>query len=312
MILKIKYLFSILIVAVSISSCNTGIEKTKTIRYSRTDRLITERTPEESLMDPIAAPLLSLWRKGREFVIADNRAMLIFDNEAVNDETADSIAGHHIYFETVDARITPGGQKQAYIIFRDLDGKMWNYPTGKRPDQASSSISATDLPMLIDVESVNRIDSIMRGRKVWTKSQLWYDTEGERFKGKKFVPVTIENVSIGNMVFPAIIHMLDEKGSESIQYMSIRNTGLESRTFADLFLLSDPRLKYKNISDEVWSLIQDGNLKKGMTKDECKLSVGNPADVSSGHDWSQTIDIWNYPDGKYLQFQDGLLINFRI
>lgn len=311
MILNIKHLMILVVICLGFCACNTGIEKTKTIRYSRAERQIAEPTPEDAIMDRVIPPPLASWVKGREFVIADNRAMLIFDNGSMQGAVADSIAGHHIYFDSVDARITPGGLKQAYIVFKDPDGNVWNYPTAKSLEQAYS-ISAIDLPMMIDVETVQCVDSIMRGKEVWTKSQLWYDTSGEKFKGKKFVPVTIERVSIGNMVFPAIVHLRDSEGDESIQYMSIRNTGLESRTFADLFLLTDPRIKHKNISDEVWELIQNGDLRKGMTKDECKLSVGNPSDVNSGHDWSQTIDIWNYPDGKYLRFQDGVLVSFRI
>ena len=49
----------------------------------------------------------------------------------------------------------------------------------------------------------------------------------------------------------------------------------------------------------------------GMTKEECKLSLGNPTDVNSGHDWNSTIDFWQYPNGSYLRFQDGLLVSFR-
>ena len=48
-----------------------------------------------------------------------------------------------------------------------------------------------------------------------------------------------------------------------------------------------------------------------MTKEECKLSLGNPTDVNSGHDWNSTIDFWQYPNGSYLRFQDGLLVSFR-
>ena len=48
-----------------------------------------------------------------------------------------------------------------------------------------------------------------------------------------------------------------------------------------------------------------------MTKDECRLSLGNPDELQSGHNTSQTLDIWQYSDGTYLFFSDGILTNFR-
>ena len=88
--------------------------------------------------------------------------------------------------------------------------------------------------------------------------------------------------------------------------------GLESRTFADLFFVADPKIRHSSIRPEIWELICEGKVKSGMTKEECKLALGNPDDVATGHDWNQTIDIWNYKNGMYLQFQDGLLTKFRI
>ena len=93
--------------------------------------------------------------------------------------------------------------------------------------------------------------------------------------------------------------------------MNIGSSGVESRTFRNLFYLSDPKLKYPDILPSTWEAIQNGRLVKGMTKDECKLSVGNPSDVNSGHDWNSTLDVWQYPNGTYLQFQDGVLVGFR-
>ena len=87
--------------------------------------------------------------------------------------------------------------------------------------------------------------------------------------------------------------------------------GVESRTFPSLVSIYDPKLKYPQITAETWKLIQEGKVALGMTKEECKLSLGNPSEADSGHDWNNTIDVWSYPDGTCLHFQDGLLVNFR-
>ncbi len=84
-----------------------------------------------------------------------------------------------------------------------------------------------------------------------------------------------------------------------------------SRNFASIFYFSDPKAKYPNITDENWTLIQHGKVGIGMTKEECKLSIGNPDELQSGHSRSQTMDIWQYNDGTFLMFEDGLLTRFR-
>lgn len=86
-------------------------------------------------------------------------------------------------------------------------------------------------------------------------------------------------------------------------------SGVESRSFRNLFTLSDPKEKYPSILPEIWDAICDGHVRNGMTKDECRLAIGNPADSQSGHDWNSTIDIWSYPDGTFLRFQDGILVD---
>ena len=48
-----------------------------------------------------------------------------------------------------------------------------------------------------------------------------------------------------------------------------------------------------------------------MTKQECRLALGAPAQAESGRDFSKTIDIWTYANGIYLRFEDGILVDFR-
>ena len=75
--------------------------------------------------------------------------------------------------------------------------------------------------------------------------------------------------------------------------------------------MTDPKLDYPSVSQETWENICNGRVALGMTKDECRLALGNPSEVDAGHNWSSVIDVWGYRDGTFLQFQDGLLINFR-
>ena len=132
------------------------------------------------------------------------------------------------------------------------------------PQRVSEVTNITD-------DMVKDADRLLTGRKLWIRTALWYDIDGNRMAGRKFIPVTVERVEPGTMVFPLRLTLSDESGLTFIQYMNIGNGSNESRSFAKLFRLSDPRTSYPAISDENWALIQKGKIRLGMTKEECRL-----------------------------------------
>lgn len=306
---KYTYILYCVVFCCVTMSCHTGIESTKTIKLSRSERRQIEISPEEKLMEVLKVPKLGEWEPGKRFLVSDNRASLVFDPNSVNPEEA-KLGGKTIEYAGVTMKTTPGGSDEAVIVFRN-GSNTFQYSTGKSLEYAGKAISSMDVPMLIDLELVDSVRDLLVGRKVWTRSQLWYDFNGTRIDGRKFVPVEISDVRPGTMVFPLCINITDEKGAPAMLYMNVGTAGMESRTFQNIFSLSDPKERYPGIDKEVWSLIQQGKVRLGMTKEECKLSLGNPTDVNSGHDWNSTIDFWQYPNGSYLRFQDGLLVSFR-
>ncbi len=71
------------------------------------------------------------------------------------------------------------------------------------------------------------------------------------------MPVEISDVRPGTMVFPLCINITDEKGRTChVVHMNVGTAGMESRTFQNIFSLSDPKERYPGIDKEVWSLIQ--------------------------------------------------------
>ncbi len=291
--------------------CSTGIEGTKTITYSKSERKEISTSAEEKFASEIKPSLLKDWEEEKKFMISDKRAALVFESSSLTLADSTDIKGREIRFSSISERPTPGGGSQAVIIFTD-GNRNYRYPTGKERNDALENISSLDIPMLIDLDIVEQYRKRLEGMEVWTRSQLWYDMNGEKLTGRKFIPVKILKVEPGDMLFQMHLLITDENGKESMLYMNPAHRGLESRTFSNLFSLTDPKLKYPSIEPEVWDYICRGLVKTGMTKEECKLSLGNPDDVSTGHDWNQTIDIWNYKNGVFLQFQDGLLTRFRI
>ena len=292
-------------------NCSTGIEGTKTITYSKNEKKELATTAEERFISAISADTLKTWQPGKRFLISDNRASRVFESKENLSTKNDSLKGKVIEFKSVFSRITPGGGNQLILSFTD-GGTTYNYPTGKSREEALVSITSLDIPMLLDLDMVEQFRKKLKGETFWTRSRLWYDADGEKLAGRKFVPVTITDVSPGDMLFLLHLNITDEAGNSAVLYMNPVNRGMESRTFPNLFFLSDPKLKYPAIREEIWNLICRGLVTRGMTKEECKLALGNPDEVTTGHDWNQTVDIWNYKNGVFLQFLDGLLTRYRI
>lgn len=302
-----KSLILSLLVGCAFASCHTGIENTKTITMTRQEKKELLPIAEELMMNGIVPAPLSSWKKGeKQFIISDNKGAIVF---GLGNGESGNIAGDTIIYKGVSVKRSPGGVEMGVLHFSDK-GRELRYDTGRSMAQAQTHLTGLDIPMVIDLDVVRTVDSLLRGRQVWILSDLRYSDSGERMKGDKFVPVEIERVVPGDAVFPLILKV--KSGDEHFNvYMNLKYSGVESRTFGTLFSLTDPKLKYPNILPEVWKLIQEGKVRNGMTKEECRLSLGNPIEVTAGHNWSSTLDYWQYANGMFLRFEDGLLLMFR-
>lgn len=304
---QFKYLIYTGIAAIALSSCQTGIENTKTITMTKEEQREIKTSAEDLLMSQIAPLALQQWHEGKEFLISDDKGSIVF---GMNAESGQQLRGDTIRYTGTSSRRSPGGGEILVLHFRD-GNKELRYDTGRTRRNAMSSLSGMDIPMVIDLDVVSAVDSLLRGRRIWLMSDLRYSDSGERYKGRKFVPVEVVAAMPGNAVFPIVLNLRDETGSRFHVFMNLKSTGIESRTFGSLFSLADPKLRYPQILPEVWNLIQEGKVRAGMTKDECRLSLGNPIDVSAGHSWSATLDYWQYANGMFLRFEDGLLLMFK-
>lgn len=311
-------IFRILVSAVCLcvlSACNTGIESTKKIKMSRGEAKTVAPSPESLLADSLKSEPLSSWHPGKKFFITDDKILLLCALPVPSD-SLHSVKGRIWEYEGVAPVYGAGDEPSVSVKFKSQSPDREvpeEYRLNTRHDLASiRKMTGLDIPMAIDLDMVRLADSLLTGRKVWTKSRLRYSPEGNAVQGFKFEPVTISRVTAGNSLFPLVVEFDSHLTGNSFCYMGIRSaSGTESRTFPDLFLLSDPKERYKNISEKAWDAICSGKLVAGMTKEECRLAMGTPSDVSSGHDWNATYDLWKYPDGSFLRFEDGLLVSFR-
>lgn len=293
------------------SSCFTGIESTKKIHLSKEDKKLATPTPEEALTAHIQGVPLKEWDPGKSFMMADDKAIyVIVPTQGLVAVAPDSVKGNIIRFESISSRMNPAGLVTVSLLFTD-GAYLYTYETGKEFDDAMENLLSNQIPMLIDLNMVESAKELLGGKQVWTRSPLWYDNKGNRIEGRKFEKVTIIDVLPGDMVFPLSLKIRTDNGDEAFMYMNYGNADNESRAFHNLFSLSDPKKHYPDIDPEIWKLISMGQVAIGMTKEECKLALGNPSEITSGHDYSQTIDIWTYDNGRVLWFEDGRLARIR-
>lgn len=288
-----------------LSSCFTGIEGTKKITLSKSDIKEIEPTAEEKLFANMSGIPDSLWLPGKLFVVSDDKASIMIDPVNILSGDIQLHQGDVMKFLRRDVKIAPDGKRESSAIFqRGNDTFIY---VSQDAQNKLKPIYSDNIPGLIDTELVASVGSVLKGKRLWTRTHLWLNADGERIDGRKFEEVDILDVSPGNMVFPVKLKFRDSSGNVAYLLMNYGEGGKDSRSFSNLFYLENPRNRYPGISDKTWANICKGVVELGMTKDECRLAKGNPVDIRSGHDYSKEMLIWSFPDATVLYFEDGIL-----
>lgn len=298
-----------MIIAMLFSACSTGIESTKKIKMNKYEARQMVKSDEQNYASQLHGVPLEKWEVGKEFMTMNQRALYLFDPSTTEQADNDSFAGKILKFVGSETSMTPDLKEECVLLFSD-GGNIFKYNTGKTGQQALKEIDSSKLPLLSDINLIDEWKRMLMGKTLWTRSSLWYDEAGHRVDGLKFSEVTITDVAPATGDFPMRLK-LQHADRTAYMYMNYTSDTADSRNFAALFFLSDPKNKYPQISDENWHLIQAGRVGPGMTKDECRLALGTPDELRAGHSTSSTVDIWQYSNGTYLYFTDGLLTTFR-
>lgn len=305
---------AVLLPALCGAGCSVGSSATHAVDISRADKqAIRVPTAEERVLAEVNGQPLRDWQPGKRFYATDNRALLIFDQRDLPaDPDAVGLGGKELIFKGIERTRRPDGSDEAVVVF-EADSRRLAFPTGRTPEDALNLLS-TDMPMLVDLDVLEQIRGHLVGRELWTRGALWYSTTqpDHRVEGRKFERVRIQSVAPGDAAYPLVVEFTDETGERAAVKMSFGRSAAQSRPFAAVFAVSDPHLQYPDIEDSTWQLIRRGKVRTGMTKDQCRLSIGAPSNVTSGHDYSRTLDLWEYADGQYLMFEDGLLTRYRM
>lgn len=301
------------------TSCFTGVESTPRIKEADVRRERADGISAEATFLDAAMPLPpSQWRPGKRFRVVDNR----FEHVVVpGSGDASGLKDHDLVFAGFrqvtnltggcDTEISLDTDRGTHLLWRVAD---WD---SARVDTAASLA----IPFAVDLDQIAAADSIMRGRSFFIRTSQWYTPQARTsMHGLRHIEVRIDSVVPGDMKFEAAAYFtavdpaLAVKagaGGRAMVFMSLDRSARNTRPFESLFAFDNPRRRYPEIKDDVWSLIVTSTVKSGMTRDECRLALGAPNAVERIPTTAGMAERWTYPNGMYLLFEDGFLTRFR-
>lgn len=293
-------------------SCNTGVESTKRITVKDVIKEIP-KSKEEVLQKIISER--KVCEKGfREnclyILMTSYRSYYILKHLEPSDSM--SLKGK-IFTYIGGTEETVFGDKYYYNLIFECDRKKYRFETGKTKEEISEMNYVPVIPPLIAIDQINIVKQLLENRILYIKTPIWYNDNGEMISGRKLIPVKITDAVPGNTVFPVRINFIDEQGNAGSVYMTLQTSSrTQYVTFDKLFSFDNPRVAYKNITDQVWDNITRGKVANGMTKEECQLSLGVPSEIRRIPTYSGLKEQWSYGTGTYLFFSDGVLIDYRL
>ncbi len=308
---KILKTLLIIVVVFFLNGCFTGVESTKKITEKDVQRAIQQMdngNRESSIH--VAADSLTSWREGKVFWCVDNQARLLFNPSTDYDIDTLSLAGKMLTYSGYGTHKQLDNSNVLDIYF-NCDSLGLVYPSGKSLREINRA--SFSIPFLIDDDVVQEVANQLVNKTVYVKTSQWYDIHGGyQTNGRRFIPVVITAVKPGDKVYPLRVEFrADIGGEEAFLWMKVPGTDGVGRDFDTLFSLTDVRKQYPDISPATWRNIVDGKVAEGMTKEECRLAMGNPVNVRQLPDQSGLREYWYYDGGRYLFFVDGLLKEFR-
>ena len=312
MIRRLPLIISAALLAALLNSCFTGIESTP--RISSGDvrkRDAAERTPEQLYLTDIKPQSPGAWSAGKRFYIADDKISIIFQP---GDNISDSLSGHDLIFQRFDEVPSVTGGGATILVFNDsrVDGDLHylvNVPIGELLQR-----ERLDVPFTVERSLVEKVDSAMRDKVFYISTPKWFSAADDKATvGKRHIPVTVTHVEPGTYIYPLRVYFRHDGDAQEFWIpMTVGEDRAATRNFHTVFNFDNPRKRYPQITDDTWALITNSRVTIGMTRDECRLALGAPNSYRTIPVYNATVEQWNFDDGIYLIFEDGILTRYRI
>ena len=307
---KVLYFICCIAMLLSLEGCFTGVESTKAITQKDVERAYSGNAGKTTQTIEIKLDTFPDWNMGKRFFVTDNNIRYVFSPSPQFNADTITLEGKEISYDGYTIGISIDGRPVVNLHFKyGTTGLQYN--TNRTMDDITRRHSSRlEVPFLVDLDEVERLKDVLRGKSLYIKTSIWYDSNGEMTWGRKYVKVNITDVLPGDKVFPFRIEFNDA-GRTAYVFMSYRDNYLQ-RSFDNLFSDADLRQLYPAISDENWQRIINGQIATYMTKEECRLSIGPPDNLERIPTYNGVREYWYYSNGTYLIFdEEGLLTTFR-
>lgn len=304
MILRpLKYITAA-IIALTTQGCFTGVESTPRISDSELRREIINRADDANPVADITPQPYRLWQPGKKFIVTDPKSALVLNT---TNSVAEPYSGMELRYEATRWIISPTGDSLANILFSSSRGPV-SFDTGLTPEKLRHPDIKVSIPYVTEQSVVDSLSARLTGKDYYILTSTRFDTSHTQRRGPKFQPVRLIGVSPGTGIYPATLTLvtLTAPTDTILLDLSLSNRNDDTRTFNRQLSSSNPRDRYPSISSENWQHIIRSNVVIGMTRDECRLALGTPADVAR-YSYPANYEIWTYPEGVRLQFTDGIL-----
>jgi len=141
------------------------------------------------------------------------------------------------------------------------------------------------------------------GRSVYPKRTFNAKTDGGATQTVlRYTPLIVKNMILAPSSTMATLKLADRSGTNytvdvDLKYdIFIRNENY----IDDMFGNGDIRKQYPAITEENWLLVGRGEVKTGMTRDECELAMGSPIQIVVNS--RSRYETWYY-QGKTIEFE---------
>lgn len=300
MILKVRHIIPTAVAALLaltlLPGCFTGVESTKKITADKESRRKTPQlTPEEKILADIGPEAPADWKAGKEFLVCEGRLDYAFTPAA---EAGKLSPGDTLRFLEFIATTRLAGDSVTDLTFTAPDGAILTHRVELAPSRLTE-VGELAIPFTVELSQVDNARRVLKDRTVWTRRP---DASGRKFQRTKIL-----DVLPGTPELPLLVELENDR-----VYIVVEGKTVTARTFGNLFSLSDPRESYPQISDEVWDKISQGKIAAEMTRDECRLALGDPMEVTRDATYGGIVERWTYENGVYLVFVDGRLTEFRL
>ncbi len=306
--MNVKALTLALLTSATLSGCFTGIESTpkitsKDVRREGADAV----APEKRFLADIEAFPYDQWQRGKQLMVSDSKIALALSGDADSLQYGDILTFDG--FETT--RDITGEDVTLFRLINPADDYAFLVYRSSMSPERLKALPGIDVPFTIDLDIVAAVRERLVTKQLYTLTYNWQDDQGHTIRGRKFIPVTVTNVSPGTTDFPIKVEFIDDHGQKGSLMIALSRALQYTRGFETLFSFTDPHVKYPQVSDYMWERITQGRVEDDMTTTEVRLAIGTPQEIVRAPGYGGVRERWIYSDGVYADFENGLLVNYR-